>query len=494
MKKALSVLMMIIFLVSSCKSGKKDVNIDMAAEWEKMNAQKKENIDWFNGAKFGMFIHWGIYSIPAGMWNGKTMEEMGRPRVAEWVQYVAKIPRDEYAKLAKEFNPVEFDADAIAAIARDAGMKYLVITTKHHDGFAMYDSKYSEFDIMDASPFKRDIIEELYNACKKYGIEFGIYYSHNIDWADGGDCQYSVIKSINDAKGLKTEIFGPNLWDPSPNSFDEYLQDKAFPQVKELLTRFPDIKLLWYDMSRYMLPEQSFEFYRFATSIQPQILINERVGNGFGDYDIAGDNKIPADPDYTSKPWETVGTLNNSWGYKSYDMDWKSTKELLFWLVEVSSKGGNYMLNIGPKASGEVPEQSIVNLKELGEWLKINGDAIYNTDKWKVTHEGPTKINMEGTHERQESGFKAEFSPEDFWYTCTDSHLFAIALEISENRKVVLRSLNTTNENKIIQVSILGSDIIPEWKMTTDGMEVTLPEVLPSEMGYVIAIEKKSQK
>ena len=152
------------------------------------------------------------------------------------------------------------------------------------------------------------------------------------------------------------------------------------------------------------------------------------------------------------------------------------------------------MLNIGPKASGEVPEQSIVNLKELGEWLKINGDAIYNTDKWKVTHEGPTKINMEGTHERQESGFKAEFSPEDFWYTCTDSHLFAIALEISENRKVVLRSLNTTNENKIIQVSILGSDIIPEWKMTTDGMEVTLPEVLPSEMGYVIAIEKKSQK
>lgn len=474
-------------ILHSCTPGKKNPVVDMEEEWRKMNSLKQESVDWFKEVKFGMFIHWGIYSIPAGMWNGKTMEEMGRPRVAEWVQYVAQIPRNEYAKLAGEFNPTLFDADAIARLAKDAGMKYLVITTKHHDGFAMYDSKVSSFDIMDASPFKRDIIKELYDACKNHGIEFGIYYSHNIDWADGGDCQYSVIKQMNDEQGLETNIFGPNLWDPSSDTFEEYLKKKAYPQVEELLNNFPDMKLLWYDMSRYMLPEQSFEFYKLATSIQPQILINERVGNGFGDYDIPGDNKIPAEPETIKKPWETVGTLNNSWGYKSYDNDWKSPDELLFWLVEIVSKGGNYMLNIGPKASGEVPEKSISNLRMVGKWLGINGEAIYHTKPWKINHEGPTKINMDGTGERQDKGFVAEFSPEDFWFTTNENKLYAIALKAPDNRKAVIRSLDNTN--KITRVRILGSNDSPQWELTSSGLEVSLPEILPSEQGYVIAIE-----
>ncbi|MDX9882119.1 MAG: alpha-L-fucosidase [Prolixibacteraceae bacterium] len=491
MKKQLILILLVCIVLTSFLFIKDQTCVELKSEWSKMNAQKEESREWFTNAKYGMFIHWGIYSIPAGVWSGKTMEEMGRPRVAEWVQYVAKIPRAEYARLANEFNPVNFDAGSVVQLAKDAGMKYLVITTKHHDGFAMYDSDVSNFNIVDATPFKRDIVKELYDECQKHGIEFGIYYSHNIDWYDGGDCQYSVIKEMNSVNGLETPVFGPNLWDPSPNSFDEYLKTKAYPQVTELLKKFPDTKLLWYDMSRYMLPEQSFEFYRLATSIRSQILVNERVGNGFGDYAIPGDNKIPANPDSILIPWETVGTLNNSWGYKSYDNDWKSAKETLFWLVEIVSKGGNYMLNIGPKANGEVPRESISTLREIGKWLELNGEAIYGTKRWKINHDGPTKIHMEGTSSREKKGFKAEFSPDDFWFTAKGNKIYAIALEIPGHRKAVLRSMNNSNIGKIEQVNILGSNKKTSWRQTSEGLEVDLPEVLPSTLGYVIEVEER---
>jgi alpha-L-fucosidase len=455
-----------------------------------MNASKEETKELFNNSKYGMFIHWGLYSIPGGVWEGKKMEEMGRPNVAEWVQYVAKIPRDEYAKLAPRFNPTDFDADAIAKLAKDAGMKYLVVTSKHHDGFALYDSKVSEYDIMDASPFKRDIVQELYGACKKYGIDFGLYYSHNIDWMDGGDCQYSVFKEQNDKEEKKTQKFGPNLWDPSPNTFEEYLENKAYPQVKEILTKFPGMTTLWYDMARYMKPEQSAKFYKIAYDIQPQMLINERVGNDMGDFDIPGDNQIPQDHLAITKPWQTVGTLNNSWGYKSYDNDWKSVKELLFWLTEIVSKGGNYMLNIGPMASGEVPKESIENLREVGKWLAINGEAIYNTKKWRVTHEGPTDLRMDGTNERQaHKGINIEFTAQDFWFTKNGNKLFAISLENSE-KNIVIKSL-AKGEDKVKYLKILGADSKIKWNQTEEGLKIELPENLPSNIGYALEITLK---
>lgn len=464
---------------------------DMMVAWQEMNAAKQEHLEWFQDARFGMFIHWGIYSIPAGIWNGKKMEEMGRPWISEWIQYVAQIPRAEYALLANEFNPVYFDADAIARLARDAGMRYLVITTKHHDGFAMYHSEASPFNIVDATPFGRDVIEELYHACKRHGIAFGVYYSHNIDWADSGDSQYSVIKAINDAKGIETHFHGPNTWDPSPDTFEEYLENKAYPQVRELMTRFPDMRFLWYDMSWYLFPEQSLEFYRLATSIQPHILVNSRVGHGFGDFDVSGDNHIPEDPDQLTKPWEVVGTLNNSWGYKSYDNDWKSPEELLFWLVEIVSKGGNFMLNIGPDALGRVPEQSVKHLRIVGDWLSVNGDAIYGTSRWRVHHEGPTRVLVESTHARQVEGFTAHFTPEDFWFTTKDNTLYAIAFAVAENREAVIASIRPGDGTEIERIGLLGLDDSLEWELRESGLHVALPETLPSELGYVISIAMK---
>ena len=456
--------------------------------WEEMNASKEEAKEAFNDAKYGMFIHWGLYAIPGGVWEGKKMEELRGPRVAEWIQYGAEIPREEYAKLARQFNPVDYDAEAIAKLAYDAGMKYVVITSKHHDGFAMYDSKVSKYDIMDASPYRRDIVQELYDACKKYGLDFGLYYSHNIDWMDGHEGGYDELVAsglpISERAQRKA---GRNDWDPSPNTFSEYLEDKAYPQVKEILTKFPDMTTLWYDYGRYVTPDQSMNFYRLAYDLQPDMLVNSRVGNDLGDFDIPGDNKIPEDQLSITKPWQTVGTTNNSWGFKSYDDDWKSVKELIFWLTEIVSKGGNYMLNIGPDGTGKVPQQSIDNLLEVGKWLAVNGEAIYDTRKWDVTHEGPTKLNMSGTHTRAADGFKVEFTPQDFWFTKKADDLYVIAIEYPED-EILVKSLSRELIGEIKSVEMLSHDKQLEWKQTGEGLQITIGDNRTSEYGYALKV------
>ncbi|WPR73178.1 alpha-L-fucosidase [Flavobacterium sp. NG2] len=481
MKKTIQILLATLLI--SCNA-KKELS------YEQMNTSKKQSMEAFNDAKYGMFIHWGLYAIPGGIWKGKKMEELKGPKVAEWIQFGAEIPRAEYAQLATQFNPTQFDADAIAKLAKDAGMKYLVVTSKHHDGFAMYDSKVSQYDIVDASPYKKDVVKQLYDACKKQGIDFGLYYSHNIDWMDGNDCGYTeLVKTGLEMNEKAKRKAGANMWDPSPNTFTEYLNNKAYPQVNEILTKFPDLKTLWYDMGHFVTPEQSLKFYKIAYDKQPKMLVNSRVGNGLGDFDIPGDNVIPQNHLEITKPWQTVGTTNNSWGYNSYDHDWKSVKELLFWLTEIVSKGGNYMLNIGPDATGHVPDESVNNLLEVGKWLKLNGEAIYNTRKWKITHEGPTNIEMKGTHDRANKGdFKFQFSPQDFWFTQKENHLFVMALEYA-TAPVVIKSLTKENAGKIKKVSQLGNLSAVQWKQTTNGLEVTLDQKNSNVNGYALKIE-----
>ncbi len=463
--------------------------------WTGMNASKKESLEWFNEAKFGMFIHWGLYSIPAGVWEGKRIEEYRCPCVAEWIQHAAEIPREEYRQLMHRFNPVEFDADRWAQLAVDAGMKYIILTSKHHDGFALFDSKVSDFDIM-GTPFKRDIVAELSKACKDQGIKLCLYYSHNVDWMDGNDCNYHWFYDYNEGvwpddfhpnmAGRKITTMGANLWDPSPNSFDEYLMQKAYPQVKEILQNYPDLGLIWYDMSRYMTREQSFKFYQLAYRYQPKALVNDRVGSGLGDYAIPGDNKIPADDEQMNKPWETVGTMNNSWGFKSYDHDWKSTYELLYWIIEIASKGGNYVLNVGPKSDGTFPDECITRLNEIGRWMQTNGEAIYGTGRWGITREGPTTLVMDGTRAREAEGFKTKFTPGDIWFTSKGDKVYAMALEVADQKEVLIRSFAG---RKVDQVRLLGVEKPLKWESKTEGLWVKLPEGSKDGLGYALEIK-----
>ena len=229
---------------------------DAYEHWRNMAASKAEALTAFIEAKFGMFIHWGLYAIPAGVWKGLRMDDDGiGPRVAEWIMRRRSIPRAEYAALASRFNPTGFDADAWAKVVDDAGMKYMVITAKHHDGFSLFDSACSDHTMTRATPFGRDVIDELHGACRRKGIRFGLYYSHSLDWHDGGN---GAIRYAADPTGLKKT--GINDWDPSPRPFEDYLREKSLPQVEELARRYPDLFLLWFDFAGYLPEAISFDF------------------------------------------------------------------------------------------------------------------------------------------------------------------------------------------------------------------------------------------
>lgn len=452
-------------------------------EWKQMHLSKKQVLNDFNNAKFGMFIHWGAYSLPAGVWKGKQVKGLG-----EWIMYNAQISREEYKELCTRFNPTKFNAEDWVKAAKMAGMKYIVAMPKHHDGFAMYDSKVTNYNIVNATSFGRDPMAELYQACKKHGIRFAIYYSHAFDWMDGGDAGCAQKKKVDPTH---TDNYGANLWDASPASFSEYIENKAKPQMQELLNKFPEMLEIWYDFPRFMNRQQSFDFYKLVYDIQPSCLINSRVGNNLGDFLIPGDNEIPANEDVDGSFWETPGTLNNTWGYKSYDVDWKSTEELIFWITDITSKGGNYLLNVGPTAEGTFPEESMIQLKEIGDWMSINGEAVYGTMKWIINHEGSTNMEVKGTEERAKQGYYANFSAEDFWFSTKDSVLYVTALKWPANKKIVVKSLSKATVpgvSKIESVEMLGSNHKVLWRRNKKGLQALLPSVKPNENGYVLKI------
>ncbi|MBT3379694.1 MAG: alpha-L-fucosidase [Lentisphaerae bacterium] len=459
-------------------------------QWLAMNQspEKRAAMAWFNEAKYGMFIHWGLYSQAAGSWKGVRIDDSPYPgpRVAEWLMSTFRIPRAEYAELARTFNPDTSFASAIARLAKDAGMTYVVITTKHHDGFALFDSASSDFDVVDATPYGADAIRELYDACLAEGLAFGAYYSHGNDWRDGTDGNYAEIKKANDALGVETRWQGKNLWDPSPNAYEEYLETKAYPQVAELLHLLPELRLIWFDGEGFITEEQSFLFYKLIYDINPDVIVNRRVGHNFGDYLDAGDNKIPSAFETLLKPWETCGTTNNSWGYKAYDNDWKSTQEILYYFIDIVSKGGNYLLNVGPDGNGHVPEPCSQRLREVGQWLKINGEAVYGTTRWKTPHEGADETPLGGTGHRAAKGFSRTFTPDDFWFTCKGNIVYAISLVPAED-SVRIRSLGK-EAGTILDVRLLGSDRKVEWDQTATALELDLHGAATGENGFAVAV------
>jgi alpha-L-fucosidase len=319
-------------------------------------AQRDARMKWWREARFGMFIHWGIYSVPAGVYQGRNIGGLG-----EWIQNYAKIPSAEYRQYASEFNPTNFNADKFVKIAKDAGMKYIVITSKHHDGFSMFKTD-DPFNIVDATPYKHDVIKELAVAARKQGIKFGVYYSQQQDWNHpGGDVQ------------------GGGRWDTNmAGSFDDYLQKVAIPQVKQLMTNIKPSVLWWDTQSRLMTPERAKQLHDLL-ALDPGIIENNRLGGGFRGDTETPEGFIPATGYPGGRDWETCMTINGTWGYKSTDTNFKSNETLIRNLIDIASKGGNYLLNVGPTSQGIIPQPEVDRLEAMGKWLKVNGEAIYST-------------------------------------------------------------------------------------------------------------------
>jgi alpha-L-fucosidase len=380
----LLVLSLLGLIVAGCDSPGREPSAEAPAETADFMNESPEateaRMEWWKDARFGLFIHWGPYAVPAGEYQGETVRGVG-----EWIMNSAQIPISEYETYAEAFNPVLFDAAEWVRIAEDAGMKYIIITSKHHDGFGIWDSEVSDYDIMDASPFGRDVLRELRDAADEAGMRLGFYHSI-MDWHHP------------DAQGPHYPTY--NTGEKSNPRFPYFVQEYLKPQVTELVEGYdPDV--LWFDGE--WIPEWTHEMgmdmYNHVRGLKPDILVNNRVDKGRQgmqgmnrtDRVYAGDFGTPEQEilvGASALPWESCMTMNDSWGFKATDENWKTTETLIHNLVDIVAKGGNYLLNVGPTAEGLIPEASVERLAEMGEWVGVNGEAIYGTRPWEHYQDG----------------------------------------------------------------------------------------------------------
>lgn len=400
----------------------------------------------FDEGNFGMFIHWGLYSYLGGVWDNKTYYGIG-----EWIMNprVANIPIEEYKRTAKKFNPTQFDAKKIAKLAKEAGMKYIIITSKHHEGFAMFDSKVSDFNIVNSTPFARDPMNELAEACRELGLGFGFYYSHNQDWTTPGGGNGPTV----DNQGNKVD-------------FKDYFYDKCLPQVREICTNYGQIDFVWFDTPGDMPKEYVVELAEMVRELQPKAMMGSRIGHGMGDYASKGDMEVPTQN--IEGLWETADTNNDSWSYAWYDNNFKSPKVIVGRLIETIARGGSYLFNVGPDPKGAIPEIGVKFLKEAGSWIKRYPQVIYAAGASPWGHKLP-------------------------WgdVTTKDNSLFLAVSEWPKDGRLYLPGL----EAKIESVSLLNGSNSNKvsYVKDKDWIIFNLPLQAPDDLISVIEVKLKTE-
>lgn len=429
--------------------------------WTASMKTSDQRIAWWREARFGMFVHWGVYSLPAGEWKGKIVKGY-----AEHIMRSQRIPRSEYLELAHQFNPVDFNADEWISTAKKAGMRYFIITSKHHDGFAMYDSEVSDYNIVQQTPFKRDPMAELSKACKKYGVKFGFYYSHAFDWehpdAPGNDWDY-------DNPGGDSLLHGGTNWyDVHPELLPKaikYVNEKAIPQIKELLTKYhPDI--IWFDTPLKLPLSENIRILKAIRETDPNVVVNGRLASSstiqFGDYKNTSDR--PAEFAPVKGNWEGIPTTNESYGYHKYDKSHKPVSFFVQILAKAASRGGNLLMNIGPMGNGQFDQKDVDILKGIGKWMDVNGESIYGTER------SPLPLQSWGvTTQKKDKQYLHVFD----WPTT--GKLIVGGLK-SDVRKAYLLSDLTKKSLQIKRINPLD-------------LSITIPVVAPDSVNSVIVLE-----
>ncbi|TDX01100.1 alpha-L-fucosidase [Dinghuibacter silviterrae] len=444
-----------------------DGRVEVAGGGKADAADTTDKMAWWRDARFGLFIHWGVYSVPGGEYDGHAIGHAG-----EWIMNRGKIPVAQYQQFAKAFNPVKYNPDAWVRMARDAGMKYIVITAKHHDGFAMFKTGASKWNIVDATPYGRDVLKPLAAACRKYGIKLGFYYSQAQDWNNPGGAAARKVTSEGWANPDSATIDAYTAahqghWDPAQTtrSFADYIDQVAVPQVRELLTNYGKVAVLWWDTPVGMNDTLAKKLSD-ALALQPGIITNDRLERPDfpGDYKTP-EQRIPKLNELDGKDWETCMTMNGTWGYKPSDTKWKTPETLIRNLIDIASKGGNYLLNVGPTPEGEIPPASVELLKAMGAWMKVNGEAIYGT---KASPLGPLSW---GRCTKKTDG--------------TNTRLYLSVFDWPADGKLLVPGLTKTVSSARLLAG--GQQVFTE--AAADGLQIHLPAKAPDTIASVVCVE-----